>query len=73
MEEKTKDTIKKIVVVIIFGIIVYLAIIFIIATWIVFVVLFTMGLALFGAYTAWDKYAKNELMKKEENFDELKD
>jgi hypothetical protein len=30
------------------------------------------GLALVGLYTLWEKYAKLELMKKEENFDILK-
>jgi hypothetical protein len=36
-------------------------------------VLVVIGLAICGAYKIWEKYAKEELLKKEENFDILKD
>lgn len=71
MEESSKTTIKKVITIIIFGSIAYLVMLFIISTWVILLVLTTVGLALFGAYTAWEKYAKNELMKKEENVNEL--
>ena len=73
MDESTKATIKKIILAIIFGTIAYLAIIFIMSTWVILTILTVVGLALFGAYTVWEKYAKNELMKKEENFSSLKE
>ena len=36
-------------------------------------ILSIVGLAAFGAYTLWERYAKQELLKKEENFDTLKE
>ena len=67
MEESTKATIKKISVVLIFGIIAYLVILFVISTGMILLILTVLGLAAFGAYTLWETYAKKELIKKEEN------
>ncbi len=73
MEESTKKSLKKIVSVICFGVIFYFAILFVISTGMVLLILAAFGLSLFGAYTLWEKYAKEELLKKEENFDTLKE
>ena len=54
------------------GIIAWLLILFVIYTGIVLIIWVACGLALFGLYTLWERYAKQELMKKEENFDILK-
>jgi FtsH-binding integral membrane protein len=71
MEESTKKSLKKFLSVICFGVIVYFAILFIISTGMVLLLLAAIGLSLFGAYTLWEKYAKEELIKKEENLDIL--
>jgi FtsH-binding integral membrane protein len=65
--------VEKILVAITFGIIAYLVILFVISTGMILLILATIGLAVFGAYTLWETYAKNELLKKEENFDTLKE
>lgn len=67
------ETIKKILIGITFGLIAYLAIIFIMSTGFVLLILTILGFASFGAYTVWEKYAKEELAKREENFDTLKE
>jgi len=73
MEETTKKTIKKILLAVTFGVLAYLVILFVISTGMILLILTVIGLALYGAYTLWEKYAKEELLKKEENFDELKE
>jgi len=73
MEESTKKSLKKFVLVICFGVIIYFAIFFIISTGMVLLLLTAIGLSLFGAYTLWEKCAKKELMKKEENLDTLEE
>lgn len=67
------QTVKQILSVALFGIIAYLAIMFIISTGAVLIVLIVIGLGIYGAYVLWEKYAKCELMKKEENFNTLKE
>lgn len=71
MEESTKKSLKKFVLVICFGAIAYFVILFIISTGIILLLLGAIGLSLFGAYTLWEKYAKKELIKKEEDLDKL--
>ncbi len=67
------QTVRQILSVALFGIIAYLAIVFIISSGAILIVLILIGLGIYGAYALWEKYAKFELMKKEENFDTLKD
>ena len=66
------QTFKQILLVATFGVIAYLTILFVISTGAILIVLILIGLGLYGAYELWEKYAKLELMKKEENFDTLK-
>jgi len=65
-------TIKKILIAGGLGIIAWLFIMFVLYTGIMLIVWIVGGLALIGLYGLWEKYAKLELMKKEENFDILK-
>ncbi|HQF36526.1 MAG TPA: hypothetical protein PLL26_02690 [Candidatus Dojkabacteria bacterium] len=67
------QTLKQILSVALFGVIAYLTIIFIISTGTILIVLAVIGLGIYGAYELWEKYAKKELLKHEENFDTLKE
>ena len=60
------EKIKKGLMILVFGIIAYLCIIFIISTGILLIVLIIAGLAMIGAYDLWEKYAKTTLLTKEE-------
>ena len=66
-------TIKKILLVITLCVIAYFTIVFILATAAILVTMAIVGLSIFGAYIIWQKYAMKELMKKEENFEILKE
>jgi hypothetical protein len=65
-------TIKKILLASGLGVIAWLSLMFILYTGAMLIVWVVSGLALFGLYTLWEKYAKLGLMKNEENFDILK-
>jgi len=67
------ETIKKVILIAIFGIIVYFALMFIIYTGVTLVIWVVGALALVGAYKLWEDYAKKELLKREENFNILKE
>jgi len=67
------QTVKNILLIAAFGIIAYVALIFIIYTGLTLIIWIIGALALVGAYKLWEDYAKNELMKREENFDILKE
>jgi len=67
------ETIKKILSVTLFGVIVYLAIIIAISTGVILIILAILCLSVVGAYSLWEMIKSKELMKKEENFDSLKD
>jgi len=58
------ETLKTILIIGGFGIIVWLAITFIISAGIVLFILFIIGLTIYGAYHIWEDYAKEELLKK---------
>ena len=68
-----KDNLKTILLVAGFGIIVWLVIVFVFSAGIIILVLTVIGLAICGAHRIWEGYAKEELLKKEENFDTLKE
>ena len=68
-----KDNLKTILLVASFGIIVWVVIMFLFSTGVIILILTVIGLAICGAYKIWEDYAKEELLKKEENFDILKD
>jgi hypothetical protein len=68
-----KEILKTVLLVAVFGIIVWVTIIFLFSAGVIILVLVVIGLAICGAYKIWEKYAKEELLKKEENFDILKD
>lgn len=68
-----KDNLKTILLVAGFGIIVWLVIVFVFSAGIIILVLTVIGLAICGAYRIWKGYTKEELLKKEENFDTLKE
>jgi FtsH-binding integral membrane protein len=67
------ETLKKILLITCFGIIIWLVIIFMVSAGVIILVLTVIGLVIFGAYKLWEDYAKKELLKREENFDILKD
>jgi len=67
------QTLKKILLIALFGMISYLAAIFIISTGMILIVLIIIGLSILGAYKLWEKFAKEELLKHEESFDRLKE
>jgi hypothetical protein len=71
-ENQMKQTVKCILLIIMLGIISYFAIVFIISIGAFLLVLGIFATSLIGIFTIWEKYAKKELMKKEENFDQLK-
>ena len=64
--------IKKILLAGVLGIIAWLFFMFIIYTGAMLIGWVIFALLLFGAYALWNKHAKTELMKREENFDILK-
>lgn len=73
MEESTKALLKKILVVFCFGLVACISIIFIVSTGMFLLILSILGFAAYGAFNLWEKYAKKELMKKEENLDILEE
>ena len=68
-----KEILKNTLLIVCFGIIMWLAVTFIISAGIIVFILIIFGLAICGAYKLWEQYAKEELLKKEENFDTLKE
>jgi len=64
--------IKKILLAGVLGVIAWLFFMFIIYTGAMLIGWVIFALLLFGAYALWNKHAKTELMKREENFDILK-
>jgi hypothetical protein len=65
-------TVKKILMAGGLGGIAWLFIMFVLYTGIMLIVWVVGGLAPIGLYSLWEKYAKLELMKKEENFEILR-
>lgn len=70
----TKDlkVVKEILIVAALAVIIYLAVVFALSLGAILIVSIVIGLSIYGAYELWYKYARPELMKKEENFDILK-
>lgn len=65
------EIIKKVLLIIALGLIVYFVVVFIISVgaFVLFIAIFATSLI--GIFTIWEKYAKKELIKKDESLDIL--
>jgi len=67
------ETLKNVLMIVCLGVIMWLTVVFIISAGMIIFVLFIIGLVIYGLYNIWEKFSKNELSKKEENFNTLKE